>query len=264
MKIRFDKMHGCGNDFVIVDGRGSSPLAWSMLAARLLDRRFGIGGDQFLVILPSELCDARMAIFERDGRESEMCGNGVRCVARWLAEKAAGKGQVTLETLGGVKRVEIESPERYSVEMGVPVFEERIWGKELRVAGANLRIHAVSMGNPHAVIFVPTPGELERIREIGPIVETDPLFPKGTNVELVFVRDDRNLAARVWERGAGETPACGTGASALAAASIREGKAGSPVRVHFKGGTLEIAWSPQGSVRMTGPATHVFSGEVEV
>jgi diaminopimelate epimerase len=264
VKIRFEKMHGCGNDFVVVDGRKMPALPWSNVAARLLDRRFGVGGDQFLVILPSSSSDARMAIFERDGRESEMCGNGVRCVARFLSESGDSGRRVTLETLGGIKTVEIESPERFRADMGVPIPDPQIWGKELNVAGRSVLVHSLSMGNPHAVIFVKTIDELDSIGEVGPAIEVHPWFPKRTNVELVFVRDESNVVARIWERGAGETLACGTGASALAVASIREGRTKSPVQVHFKGGTLEIAWRPGESVRMTGPATHVFSGEVEI
>lgn len=263
MKIQFSKMHGCGNDFVLIDGRRTPDLPWKTLAPRLLDRRFGIGGDQLLVLLPSRKSDVRMAIYEQDSRESEMCGNGIRCAARFLHERGEGGHGISFETLGGTKAAEIEAPDRIRIDMGKPVFEP-IWGKEVEVRGRKLRLYALSMGNPHAVLFMNSIGDLGMIEEFGPILERHSLFPNGVNVEFVFVRDERNLAVRIWERGAGETFACGTGASASAVVSFREGKAKSPAKVHFKGGTLEIGWKPGESVFMTGPATCVFSGEIEI
>jgi diaminopimelate epimerase len=264
MKIRFAKMHGCGNDFVVVDGRSfPSELPWSQWAGRLLDRRFGVGADQLLVLLPSRSADARMRIFERDGAESEMCGNGIRCAARFLREGGNNASSISFETLGGVKTVSVESAERIRVDMGLPRFDPE-WGKGVEIDGKTLTLYILSMGNPHAVIFVDSIEELSQVATLGPLIERHPLFPKRTNVEFVFVRDEGNLAVGIWERGAGETFACGTGASASGAAALRMGRVKSPVQVHFRGGTLEIAWEPGGSVFMTGPASRVFEGEVEV
>lgn len=264
MKISFTKMHGCGNDFVIVDGRQFPDMKWGNLSSKLLDRRFGIGGDQFLVLLPSQKAHVRMGVFERNGRESEMCGNGIRCVAHLLKEAGEIDSTVSIETLGGLKRVEVESNNQFRVDMGTPTLDTSLWGKGVVINGVKRTLYSLSMGNPHAVVFVDTLEEIEKIQEVGPIIEKDSFFPQRTNVELVFVRDRKNVAARIWERGAGETQACGTGASAVAVAAIHEGKADSPTKVHFRGGTLEIAWKSGGVVEMTGPATHVFTGEVEV
>ncbi|MFH1262373.1 MAG: diaminopimelate epimerase [Pseudomonadota bacterium] len=264
MKIQFVKMHGCGNDFVLVDGQGFPPEApWNQWAVRLLDRRFGVGADQLLVLLPSKSADARMRIFERDGAESEMCGNGIRCAARFLRERGNDASSISFETVGGVKTVSVESNERIRVDMGKPGFDPQ-WEKQVEVDGKKLLLHVLSMGNPHAVIFVDSIEELSQTTKLGPLIERHALFPKRTNVEFVFVSDESNLAVGIWERGAGETFACGTGASASGVASLKMGKVKSPVAVHFRGGTLEIAWEPGGPVFMTGPASRVFKGEVEV
>lgn len=263
MKLRFRKMHGCGNDFVVIDARPGSHADWSQAAPRLLDRRFGVGADQLLILLPSNDADVRMRVFERDGAESEMCGNGIRCVAKLLKEEKPARKRFTVDTLGGRKVLEIGSDGRISVEMGAPILDSKLWGRDVKVAGRSLKLHPLSMGNPHAVIFVGA-DELEEIGQLGPAVERHPLFPKRTNVELVCVRNRHELDVRVWERGAGETYACGTGASASAVAAITEGVAESPVTVHFQGGDLEIAWKPGMPVVKTGPAVEVFEGEVEL
>lgn len=264
MKVAFTKMHGCGNDFVVIDGRERKGMDWSGLGRKLLDRRFGIGGDQLLVILSSEKADAKMAIFEHNGRESEMCGNGIRCVARHLMEKAGkSSGAISIETIGGVKNIEYESNDRIRVDMGQPIFE-KIWGKDISVQERNFRIYALSMGNPHAVMFVSELQDLEMVSTVGPILETHELFPNRSNIGFVYVRDRQNLDVRVWERGAGATAACGTGACAAGVVAILEGKGSDPIAIHFAGGTVEVSWKEGGSVYMTGPAASVFDGEVEL
>ncbi len=273
MKVFFEKMHGCGNDFVVIDAFGMSAQPWDEWAKRLLDRRFGVGGDQLIILMPSKNADAKMATFERDGQESEMCGNGIRCAARLLKEKGLNKAAISFDTLAGMKVVEIESFDRIRVDMGKPIFEskkiplntsEKVWGKEIIMDGKKIYIYALSMGNPHAVIFVDNQNQLLWITDIGPMLERDSLFPKKTNVEFVFVKDSRNAIVRMWERGAGETLACGTGACAIGVVAITESKMKSPVTLYFKGGSLEIAWKMGEAVFMTGPASHVFHGEMEI
>lgn len=273
MKFFFVKMQGCGNDFVLIDARKEGNRPWAEVSARLLDRRFGVGGDQLLVILPSKKADARMDIFERNGQQSEMCGNGIRCAARYLKENGESKNEISFETLAGIKTVEIESFDRICVDMGAPVFEPKeipvadstqVWGKAFEVQGQKIQIYPLSMGNPHAVVFVNSMSDLDQASMLGPALETHSFFPQKTNVEFVFVRDKENIAVRMWERAAGETFACGTGACAAGVAAIKENQTTSPVRIHFKGGTVEILWTPGQSVFMTGPATHVFKGEIEL
>jgi diaminopimelate epimerase len=265
MKIRFTKMHGLGNDFVVVDARNLGPRDWKEQALRLLDRRFGVGGDQLMVLEPSVTAHIRMRIFERDGLETEMCGNGIRAVARFLLESGLRTETVRVETLGGLKTVGVESGGLYRVDMGKPAYDpDGLWGKAVDLHGESRIIHVVSMGNPHAVIFVDRPEGLQDVTRLGPILERHPLFPNRTNAEFVFARDPGHLDVRVWERGAGETMACGTGSCASGVAAIATGRAKSPVRVRFKGGELEIHWTPGGAVFMTGPAARVFDGEIEL
>ncbi|MFH1017592.1 MAG: diaminopimelate epimerase [Pseudomonadota bacterium] len=265
MKIRFTKMHGLGNDFVVIDARGLPEINWKEAAPKLLDRRFGIGGDQLLIVLPSSTADARLRIFERDGIETEMCGNGIRAVARLLRETGVTSPAIRIETLGGLKSVEVPSNDRIRVDMGVPQFDVvRLWNHAIDVEKERPRVHVVSMGNPHVVIFVESREGLEDVVRLGPRIERHSLFPNRTNVELVYVRDEHHLEVRVWERGAGETMACGTGACASAVAAVATSRAKSPVRVCFRGGELEVAWIPGKSVWMTGPAARVFDGEIEL
>ena len=274
MRIPFSKMQGCGNDFVVIDGRRGPALSGPDLGKRLLDRRYGVGGDQLLILQPSERADVRMDIFERDGRQSEMCGNGIRCLVRFLREQdGSNVDQVSVETLGGKKVVWYESDERIRVDMGPPIFEPKeipvrsetaIWNFPMNVAGHDLRLFTVSMGNPHTVIFVEKEADLNWVTKIGPSLEVHELFPNRTNVEFVYVRDHNALDVRVWERAAGETAACGTGASAAGVVAIKENRVKSPTTISFRGGNVEIAWQRGEHVFLTGPATEVFTGEVEV
>lgn len=275
-KIHFTKMHGLGNDFVMIDARKKAIPNLRKKAQLICDRRFGIGCDQLLVIMPSKKADVKMLILNADGSEAEMCGNGIRCFAKYLWDrkdpKIRKKKELAVETLAGIIRPRMVSDKLVCVDMGEPVldaplvptrFEGRVVDKPIEVEGRSYRITAVSMGNPHCVIFTDSvdsvPLEVE-----GPLLEHNPDFPKRTNVEFVEVVDKGRVKARVWERGSGVTLACGTGACAVAVASALNGKTGRKVRVDLPGGTLKIEWGKDNHVYMTGPATEVFSGIMEI
>ncbi len=263
MAFRFHKMHGLGNDFVVIDARGA-PFAIDAARARAIaDRREGIGCDQLILIEPSSKADARMRIWNSDGSEVEACGNASRCVALLMG------GVSTVETLGGLLRLAANDASA-TVDMGTPNFG---WDRiplayamdtaRLPVAWEELADPAaVNVGNPHVIFFVDDPYAVE-LERLGPLIERDPLFPERVNVNVASVQDGR-VVLRVWERGAGLTRACGTGACATAVAAIRSGRAASPVTVSLPGGDLVIEWAPGGTIRMSGPATHVFSGEAEL
>ena len=263
MRFAFHKMHGLGNDFVVIDAR-AQPVAITPARARAIaDRQTGIGCDQLILVEPSDTADLRMRIFNADGGEVEQCGNALRCVASLTGAKS-------IETAGGVVAADIDAA-GVGIDLGQPRFD---WDTiplaypldtaDLPVAWGPLDHGAgVNVGNPHVVFFVP---DLDRIRldTLGPEIEHDPLFPERINVNVAEITGPSSMRLRVWERGAGLTRACGTGACATAVAAIRRGLAASPVTVSLPGGDLEIAWSPGGTIRMTGPATHVFSGEAEL
>ena len=264
MQIKFTKMHGLGNDFVVVDATGTMS-AWhpsAKEASFLQDRHFGIGADQLLLLYPSDKADLRMAIFNADGSEVEMCGNGIRCCALFARRRGlVNKDEMTIETPAGIMRPVIVGSE-VRVDMGAP--------KASGVAAAPPEgldlppMTCVSMGNPHAVFFVPD-AESFPVAEWGPKVERHPMFPKRTNVEFVQVLDRKTVRMRVWERGAGITMACGTGSCATYVAAILNGFADATGKVILDGGTLTINWEGEGkSVFMTGPATEVFSGEISL
>ncbi|GAW93947.1 diaminopimelate epimerase [Calderihabitans maritimus] len=277
--MRFVKMHGLGNDFVVVDGRKEQlPEDLSELSRRVCDRHFGVGADGLVFIMPSDKADVRMRIFNPDGSEAEMCGNAIRCVAKYLYEKnIIPKEKIEIETLAGVMVPEIIKKNGeitgVRVDMGEPVLEPRqipmedkgpgpVVGRILSVKGREFSITAVSMGNPHCVIFVP---EVDKVplKEWGPELETHPVFPRRTNVEFVEVLNRREVRMRVWERGAGETLACGTGACATVVASVLNDRTDREVTVHLQGGDLQIYWSPEDNrVYMTGPAVDVFEGRL--
>jgi diaminopimelate epimerase len=263
MTFRFHKMHGLGNDFVVIDARGA-PFAIDPARARAIaDRREGIGCDQLILIEPSDKADARMRIWNSDGGEVEACGNASRCVALLLG------GVSTIETLGGTLRLAANDASA-SVNLEKPRFG---WDQiPLAYAMDTMRLPvawedladpaAVNVGNPHAVFFVEDANAVDLAR-LGPLIERDPLFPERVNVNVASVQGGK-VTLRVWERGAGLTRACGTGACATAVAAIRSGRAASPVTVSLPGGELVIEWAPGGTIRMSGPATHVFSGEAEL
>jgi diaminopimelate epimerase len=263
MKRRFLKMHGLGNDFVIFDAR-ETPLGMDEARARALaDRRTGIGCDQLIVLEPSDSADLRMRIWNSDGGEVEACGNAARCVAALVG------GETKIETAGGLISGRAGA-DAATVDMGVPHFA---WDEiplaypmdtaQMPVGWEELdRPFAVNVGNPHIVLFVEDADRVPLDR-LGPVIETDPLFPQRVNVNVASF-DEGAIRLRVWERGAGPTMACGTGACATAVAAISRKLAVSPVEVRLPGGSLTIEWAPGGSIRMSGPAAYAFSGEVEL
>jgi diaminopimelate epimerase len=256
---RFRKMHGLGNDFVILDAR-DAPVAMDAERARFIaDRKTGIGCDQVILLEPSDVADVRMRIWNADGGEVEACGNATRCVALL--------GPTTIETKAGILGAEANGAGA-TVDMGKPAFDwEQIPlgyamdTESLPVGWEDLADPAaVNVGNPHIIFFVEDADAVDLAR-LGPLIEHDPLFPERVNVNIASIHDDA-IRLRVWERGAGLTLACGTGACATAVAAIRRGLVSSPVDVHLPGGTLSIAWEADGSIAMSGPATHVFDGEL--
>jgi diaminopimelate epimerase len=275
--MRFVKMQGCGNDYIYLDGfREQLPADLAALARRVSDRHFGIGSDGLIVILPptGPGTDARMRMWNADGSESEMCGNGLRCVGKLLYESGlARREDLRVETGAGVLglhlTVEGGRVPRVRIDMGAPRFRPEeipvdLPGPEaldvpIAVGGAEFRMSCLSMGNPHAVIQVEGI-EAFPVARHGPLIENHPLFPRRTNVEFVEVRGRHEIRLRTWERGAGETMACGTGACAAAVAGIRRGLLESPVTVRVNGGDLTIRWTPGGSVTKEGPAVTVFEG----
>ncbi|MBI4949244.1 MAG: diaminopimelate epimerase [Deltaproteobacteria bacterium] len=272
MRIDFTKMHGLGNDFIVLDWRAKEMPAASRLVRKLSDRRFGIGFDQALILKKSKKADFRMDIYNNDGGRVEMCGNGIRCLASYIWSRGLSKKPVLeIETLAGIIRPAKEGA-LVRVDMGEPILdgrripttlEGRVIDYPLEVEGRPFDITCVSMGNPHCVIFVDDVDDFP-VAKYGPHIEAHALFPKKTNVEFIEVVTPRRLKMRVWERSAGETLACGTGASASAVAASLKGLAGRKVAIELKGGILKIEWARDNRVYMTGPATEVFKGTAEV
>jgi len=276
-EIPFTKMHGAGNDFVVLDGLRDDLPPLEPLAARMLDRHFGIGGDQLLVARESRAADFRMEIFNPDGSQVEMCANGIRAFYKFLRDRGHTRAdEIGVETLSGVVRPRWAGENRVTVDMGRPILEPakipttlgRGDGPVLdvplavEVAGRReaLRVSCVSMGNPHAVIFVDDP-DTAPVERIGPVVENDPHFPNRVNVEFVAPQGRGRIRQRTWERGTGETLACGSGACAVAVVSMLRGLVDRTVRIELRGGELEITWeSDTAHVMMTGPAAEVYRG----
>ncbi len=276
-KLAFVKMHGCGNDYIYFDCFEDPVAHPQELSRRLSDRHKGIGGDGIVLVCPSETGDARMRMFNLDGSEGKMCGNAIRCVSKYLWESGrVRKEEILIETLSGLKtcRVHPEGGKVLSVtvDMGKADFSparipvklpgEEVIGRETQAAGGRYEITCVSMGNPHCVVFGEDPEKLP-LEEIGPRFEHDPLFPEGVNTEFVQVIGPYTLKMRVWERGSGETMACGTGACASVAAAVRNGHCpgGEDVTVRLPGGDLVINFTEK-RVLMTGEAVEVFRGTV--
>ena len=272
--MRFTKMQGLGNDFVVVKAE-KLPEEPETVARAVCDRHFGVGADGLVFILPSTVADLEMRIFNPDGSEAEMCGNAIRCVARLAYETGLVKKEVLRVQTGAgilVPRLCLAGGRVVAVEvdMGEPVLERslipmagppgRVIDEPLLVAGKEFRVTAVSFGNPHCVIFVPDVNQVN-LQEIGPQIEHHPVFPRRTNVEFVQVISREELRVRVWERGAGVTLACGTGACAAAVAGVLNGLSARRVRVTLPGGELSISWADDNHVYMTGPAVPVFTGE---
>lgn len=274
MPIPFTKMHGIGNDYIYVDCfRNSVPHDPAGLSRRISDRHCGVGSDGLILICPSDKADARMRMFNADGSESEMCGNGIRCVAKYVFDHGlVRKPTLTVETGRGVLNLELEvvagSVHQVKVDMGEPILEAGRIPTNLPgdppanvpLPGHELMVTCVSMGNPHCVTFVEQITDA-MVHTIGPWIEVHTAFPRRTNVEFVRVNRPDDITMRVWERGSGETMACGTGACAVAVASALTGRTQRRIVAHLRGGDLQLHWSESDNhVYMTGPATEVFGG----
>ena len=275
MDLRFTKMHGIGNDFIIVDGFRQPIADPAALARRLCARRFGVGADGLILALPSDRAGARMRIFNGDGSEPEMCGNGIRCLGKYLYDEGLCRDDaMTVETLAGVLTLELETENgrvrSITVDMGAPRFapEEIPVAAEsnrvsLEAGGRRLDFFCVSMGNPHAVTFDLYP-EYDEFLRLGAPLERHPVFPRRANVEFCRMNPDGGIDVRVWERGDGPTLACGTGACAVLAAAASTGRCGREALVHLPGGDLRVRWAGDGRLYMTGPAETVYAGEIDV
>lgn len=273
--MRFTKMQGCGNDYIYINCFEEEVKEPGRLAVRMSERHFGVGADGLVLILPSETGDFRMRMFNLDGSEGEMCGNAVRCIGKYVYERGmTDKTRIALETAGGMKYLELHIRdgvvETVTVDMGAPVLEagkipvksakNPVVGERLRVLDREFDFTCVSMGNPHGVVFVEDVAAFP-VETYGSVAENHPAFPKKANIEFVEVVDFAHIKMRVWERGSGETWACGTGASAAAVACVLNGCCGRDVEVALKGGALRIEWRGEdGHVYMTGPAAFSFDG----
>jgi diaminopimelate epimerase len=275
--MRFTKMHGLGNDYVYVDGfAGPVPADPPAVARRISDRHFGVGSDGLILILPSRTADARMRMFNADGSEAEMCGNGLRCVAKYVHDHGiARKPRLTIETGRGVLTVDLEVvagvAERVTVDMGEPILAaaaipttlpgDPVVNASLTVGDELHPLTCVSMGNPHAVAFVPDAAAVP-LEALGPKVEHAPEFPRRVNVHFVQVHSPTEVTMRTWERGSGVTLACGTGACAVCVAGVLAGRTDRKLLAHLPGGDLLLEWRASDKrVYMTGPATEVFTGD---
>ena len=266
-EIPFTKMHGLGNDYIYIDKVSHDipqTIDWPALSRRWSNRHTGIGGDGIVLIEPSEVADFRMRIFNADGSEAQMCGNASRCIGKYVYERGlTDKTEVRLETLSGVKilrlQVADEKVKNVQVDMGKPLNVSKI-AVPLQ-SGHVLNMLTVDMGNPHAVLFVDTLADLA-VEVLGPEVECHPLFPEHTNVEFAEVLRRDEVTMRVWERGSGETMACGTGACAVAVAAMYLGQTDDNVTIHLRGGDLQITMDENEHVLMTGGAEIVFDGQI--
>lgn len=275
--MKFTKMQAAGNDFVIIEDLKASlnTKKLSTLSKKLCDRHFGIGADGVILVLKSKIADYKMRIFNPDGSEAEMCGNGIRCFAKYLyAKRLIKKREINVETLAGIIKPQILNDGKIKVNMGQPRLkrkeipmvglpDEEVINFKLQILNSALNITCVSMGNPHCIIFV---DDLQKIDfyKLGPAIENHKLFPKRTNVEFVKVLNRKNIQVRVWERGAGETLACGTGACASAVAGVLNNLVDRKVNVKLPGGTLKIKWDKKtNNVFLTGNAEIVFEGVID-
>ena len=277
--FKFTKMHGAGNDYIYVNCFKERLNDISAVARTVSDRHFGIGSDGLVLICPSDKADFRMDMYNSDGSRAEMCGNASRCVGKYVFDNGlTDKTKITLETLAGIKTLELNvsgsKVETVRVDMGSPVLDpksipvdspdERFIAQRVMVSGKSYAVTCVSMGNPHAVIFTDDVDSIE-IEKIGPLFENHPLFPKRINTEFAKIIDRRNIKMRVWERGAGETLACGTGACATLTAAYLNGLCDNEADLLLRGGTLHIEYDTgENKVYMTGPAQTVFNGEITV
>lgn len=278
--MKFTKMQGAGNDYVYINCFEEQVENPEQVAVKVSNRNFGIGSDGLILILPSEKADVRMRMFNADGSESEMCGNGIRCVAKYAYDHAlVAKKEITAETGAGILTLHLftddsDRVEKVRVNMGPPRLSraeipmlydgaERVVSEPLNILHTTFNITCVSMGNPHCVIFVDDVENLQ-LEKYGPLIENHEIFPRRTNVEFVHVISPNEVRQRTWERGAGETLACGTGASAVCVAGVLNGLTEKKILNHLSGGDLELEWTEDGNVYMTGPAVEVFTGEIEI
>ena len=278
--MKFTKMHGIGNDYVYINCFEEEVKNPEALAKFVSNRNFGVGSDGLILIRPSDKADFRMAMYNSDGTEGAMCGNGVRCIAKYVYDYGlTDKTTITIETKGGIKELDLTVEDGkvtwVNVDMEAPVLEadkipviydeeKKVIDKPVIVDGREYRITCVSMGNPHGVVFVDSVDDLD-IEKLGPMFEHHPMFPDRVNTEFIQVVDDHTIRMRVWERGAGETLACGTGACASAYASYLNQKTGNKVLVHLLGGDLQIEYDEEKhTIFMKGPATKVFDGEIDL
>ncbi|NQT20149.1 MAG: diaminopimelate epimerase [Planctomycetes bacterium] len=273
--MKFTKMHGCGNDYVYVNCFDEKVTHPAELSRKISDRHFGVGSDGLVLVLPSEVADVRMRMFNPDGSEAEMCGNAIRCVGKLASERGLAAGeQLLVETAAGIKTLELEIENGtvglVRVNMGRPILERidvpmrgpagKVVNEKLLAGGREFIVTCVSMGNPHCVMYVDDVHNFD-VRGIGPLIENHEAFPNRTNAEFAQVLANDEVRLRVWERGAGETLACGTGASATCVAGVLTGRTGKTITVHLPGGDLKLEWADDGNVYMTGPAVEVFTGE---
>lgn len=278
MKLDFTKMHGCGNDYIYVNGfeLDFEKAIKVKLAKTLSDRHFGIGADGLIFINPSSVADFEMEMYNADGSRAEMCGNGIRCVAKYVYDrKMVNKEEFVIESMGNRKIINVSVKEglveTVRVDMGAPILkpelipvvslDETFIDNPVNIDGKTYKMTCVSMGNPHAVIF----HNPEDVLSLGPFVENNSIFPKRVNAEFVEILDRKNVRMRVWERGTGETLCCGTGCCATAVACILNGYTDNEITVHVPGGKIDVLWNKEDNhIYMTGPATTVFDGSVEI
>lgn len=278
--MKFTKMHGAGNDYVYVNCFEEQVADPASVAIKVSNRNFGIGSDGLILIMPSDKADLRMRMFNSDGSESEMCGNGIRCVAKYAYDHGiVSKTEITAETGAGILTLQLfpnssNKVERVRVNMGPPRLSraeipmngapaDKVMAEELTVLDKTFKITCVSMGNPHCIIYVDDVDNFP-VATYGPLIENHELFPRRTNVEFIQIISPTEVKQRTWERGAGETLACGTGASAVCVAGVLNGLTERKILNHLAGGDLELEWIEEGPVFMTGPATEVFTGEIEI
>ncbi|GFO54755.1 diaminopimelate epimerase [Geomonas sp. Red276] len=276
--MKFTKMQGAGNDYVYVNCFEEKVEDPAAVAIKVSNRNFGIGSDGLILIMPSEVADVRMRMFNSDGSESEMCGNGIRCVAKYAFDHGiVSKKEITAETGAGILTLQLftgadNKVEKVRVNMGPPRLtkkeipmvgeaDEKVISQPLNILHSTFMITCASMGNPHCVIFVEDVENFQ-VEKYGPLIENHELFPRRTNVEFVQIISRTEVRQRTWERGAGETLACGTGSSAVTAACVLNGLTENKILNHLSGGDLEMEWAEDGNIYMTGPAVEVFSGEI--
>jgi len=271
-------MHGAGNDFVMLDAKNAEGRDIPALAVKMCHRNFGVGGDGLIAVLPSDVADFRMRIFNSDGTEPEMCGNGIRCAVKFYIDNSLNGnkpgGEIKVETLAGIlgiRVVDLNGADYYAVDMGKPILEpalvpvkadgDKAVSVPVEVNGQPVKVTCVSMGNPHAVLFFDDDEGVSLVETLGPPLEKHEMFPAKTNVEFARVISGDEIKMRVWERGVGLTLACGTGACATLVAANLNGLCGRKATLHLPGGDLLIEWKESGEVIMTGPAETVFTGE---